>query len=80
MTSACLTLWPGALTVRARVLQDATGDGHPDGDEDQATDQFAALSGLVAETVPQLQPDQGQGDADDADEDCGGGEVDVIGA
>jgi hypothetical protein len=56
MTSACLTLWPGALTVRARVLQDATGDGYPDGDEDQATDQLAALAGLGAEPVPQLSP------------------------
>ena len=42
------------------MLKDAAGSGYPDGDEDHAA------------PVPELQPDQGQGDANGADADCCG--------
>jgi hypothetical protein len=50
------------------VLEDAGGDGDADGDEDHAAEEFAPLAGLGADPVAQFQPDQGQGDADGADE------------
>src|SRR5215813_8755645 len=62
------------------ALEDAGGDGDADGDEDQAAEEFAPLAGLGADPVAQLQPDQGQGDADGADDDRGDGEVDMEGA
>lgn len=62
------------------MLEDAAGNGYADGDEDQAAEEFAPLAGLGAEPVTKLQADQGQGDADRADDDRGNGEVDVVGA
>src|SRR5215831_12643199 len=59
------------------VLEDAGGDGDADGDQDKAAEEFTPLTGLFADPAAQLQPDQGQGDADGTDDDRGDGEADV---
>lgn len=49
------------------MAEDAAGNGY----EDQAADEFASLARLGAEPVTEVQPDQGQGDADYANGDRG---------